>query len=93
MPSHIHLANTDSAQINGSITIGDDLWFNNATGIFSLNNAFGADIASNRAYNKNHTAALNASHSHNIEISSAGENRLHNNLSPYIVTLLWQRIA
>lgn len=93
MPAHIHLANMDSAQINGSITIGDDLWFKTVTGRFSLSNAFGADIASNRAHTYNHTANLNASHNHKIEINNSGESQFHNNLSPYIVALLWRRTA
>lgn len=40
-----------------------------------------------------YTFSTNGAHSHNVSITNAGNDQYHNNLQPYIVTMLWQRTA
>lgn len=93
MPQHSHSVTISSTNINGKITLDDDLAFKSSSGCFSLGDYFTSDLANNRQISANHTACLNDTHSHNATISNTGGSGKHENRQPFTVVSRWYRTA
>lgn len=91
LPAHNH---TGSTSTNGSHKHGTwgEHYTNPPMGIYDNNYHMGSNGGSdydNRLYN----TTTDGDHSHSLNINYTGGNKAHNNMPPYLVTYMWQRVA
>lgn len=91
MPAHGHTGRTST---NGSHRHGT--WGENYTnppmGIYDNSYHMGSNGGrdyDNRLYN----TTTDGDHAHTLSIDNTGGNKAHNNMPPYLVTYMWQRVA
>lgn len=84
LPSHTHMASTNTVEDH---THGINL-LRNESNDYSPYATNGGD--STTANTKTQPAG---SHSHNIIIGNTGSNTAHNNMMPYIICYIWQRVS
>lgn len=92
MPVHSHEANTDIANLVGTISYVSQ--GGGESGIFTRNSTWNTKIqAQGYGDDWGRNVTLNATHSHTVIINSTGSNQAHNNLPPYIAIYIWKRTA
>lgn len=93
MPSHSHTANTDNANLDGTVGNLVIRAGSTASGILKLTQQTYRKGLQDGSSWESWNMSLNASHGHIIAISAAGNNQAHNNIQPYIGTIMWRRIV
>lgn len=98
MPSHKPQAVINSAELTGKWALfknGEGANPLEISGIISISkqktDLYGGHVTGADAFSS--TLSINASHSHTVQVENIGSDGPHNNVQPYTVAHIWQRVS